>query len=1070
MAFRGVVVHPQRPPHDRLIASSARRTTHGGVAEMGSAGARRRSGFRPLLLRSAFLSRRGGFGKGCDDEATRLDGAAGGSVRPGIAGGATRRILAAAEPSGTCFPLSPPSSHIPPPAWSPPCARFAAALHAPVNSHRPHVFAPLLAAAPAENRAAPSKPRSARTSAPGARRDRPLGGGGGGGGARRGGAAAVRGRRDDSVQRKLERFHDGPEGPPLRVLPIGGVGEIGMNCMLVGHRDRYIMIDAGLMFPDYEEVGMQRVLPDTAFIHRWRHKIEALIITHGHEDHIGALPWVLPALDPSTPVFATGFTMQLVKRRLKEHNLPFEKRCKAVQMRTRFRAGPFEVEAVRVTHSIPDCCGLVLRCDDGTIFHTGDWKIDENPLDGRQFDREFLEGLSKEGVTLMMSDSTNSLAPGRTTSESNVAGALMEAVLAAKGRVITTQFASNVHRLGAVKAAADAAGRRLVFLGMSLRTYLDAAFRDGQAPFDPSVLLKAEDMSAFSPRDLLIVTTGSQGEPRAALNLASYGTSKMLQLNADDTVLYSAKMIPGNETRVVKMMNRIALQGPRILQGRQHGLHTSGHAYSEEQQEVIRLVKPQHFLPVHGEYAFMKEHELLAQRQGIRHTTVISNGEMVGVAPLRNAKVVSNGFYHQPRIHLETMYNDGGIAFGNAREMAVGERLHVATEGIVIATVEVFREPPGEEVLEAFTDADEDNEGDGAPRGLHGRLQIRTRCLWVDRGKLTDMMHSAGMAALNRLSSISQVLRKTVQRHSSRRPEVIVTAIDSFQPPVPPPPSPAPPSTLSADLSSFSPRVAKVGAVAEEQQPGGQEQRRRQRREQQERELREMLARDEKDDNAFGPTLQGTAGGRGVRKVGRRGRVGGESTESELSDGGYSSSSSDDERDRPSTDAASVPAAAAAAAAASSSDGSGSPGGWRDMGSGSVTGVAVSSGEEGQQRGDVAAGQGKSSKTRRGRRRSAASGSTGGAEEGEGKAGGASVEGAVETGAGGAAGAASGGEQNHKGLSTRVEAEGDREGEAGRNVETMGSGGEAGMDGRVESCSGDTREDVGDAAPLGSSH
>ncbi|CAI7898123.1 unnamed protein product, partial [Closterium sp. NIES-54] len=379
----------------------------------------------------------------------------------------------------------------------------------------------------------------------------------------------------------------------------------------------------------------------------------------------------------------------------------------------------------------------------------------------------------------MMSDSTNSLAPGRTTSESNVAGALMEAVLAAKGRVITTQFASNVHRLGAVKAAADAAGRRLVssarrcslllcsarlvsalpcsallassllcsprlcsahlflslgcvFLGMSLRTYLDAAFRDGQAPFDPSVLvcsthaphsfprafihpsppslyltltpksvrmhtcfhrmhtcfhrmhtcfhrmhtcfhrmhtcfhrmhtcfhrmhtcfhlmyslpvsscvcgvvgvharaahacgcpcaqLKAEDMSAFSPRDLLIVTTGSQGEPRAALNLASYGTSKMLQLNADDTVLYSAKMIPGNETRVVKMMNRIALQGPRILQGRQHGLHTSGHAYSEEQQEVIRLVKPQHFLPVHGEYAFMKEHELLAQRQGIRHTT-----------------------------------------------------------------------------------------------------------------------------------------------------------------------------------------------------------------------------------------------------------------------------------------------------------------------------------------------------------------------------------------------------------------------------------------------------------------
>ncbi|GJP70920.1 hypothetical protein CLOP_g1814 [Closterium sp. NIES-67] len=618
MASRGVAVHPQRvsdiPWHDRLIGGNARSTGLHGMAENSAARSRVRRGvwvshrapLEPVLFRSAFLARSSEFRRGCGREVSGRGRVADASASP--------RISAAAESTG-----------------------------APGAGSRP----------------APSKPRSSRPSAAGSRRDRPSGGGGGGGGggARRGGAG-VRRARDDSVARKLERFHDGPEGPPLRVLPIGGVGEIGMNCMLVGHRDRYVMIDAGLMFPDYDEVGMQRVLPDTAFIHRWRHKIEALIITHGHEDHIGALPWVLPALDPSTPVFATGFTMQLVKRRLKEHNLPFEKRCKAVQMRTPFTAGPFQVEPVRVTHSIPDCCGLVLRCDDGTIFHTGDWKIDEDPLDGRKFDREFLEGCPRRG--------TNSLAPGRTTSESSVAAALMDAVLAAKGRVITTQFASNVHRLGAIKAAADAAGRRLApgVPGHVAAHLPRCAFRDGQAPFDPSVLLKAEDMSAFSPRDLLIVTTGSQGEPRAALNLASYGTSRMLQLNSDDTVLYSAKMIPGNETRVVKMMNRIALQGPRILQGREHGLHTSGHAYREEQQEAIRLVQPQHFLPVHGEYAFLKEHELLAQRQGIRHT-VISNGEMVGVAPLRNSKVVSNGFYHQPRVHLESLCIDGGLFIWN---------------------------------------------------------------------------------------------------------------------------------------------------------------------------------------------------------------------------------------------------------------------------------------------------------------------------------------------------------------------------------------------------------------------
>ncbi|GJP71570.1 hypothetical protein CLOP_g2396 [Closterium sp. NIES-67] len=982
-------------------------TQHGlhGMAENSAARSRVRRGvwvshrapLEPVLFRSAFLARSSEFRRGCGREVSGRGRVADASASP--------RISAAAESTG-----------------------------APGAGSRP----------------APSKPRSSRPSAAGSRRDRPSGGGGGGGGggARRGGAG-VRRARDDSVARKLERFHDGPEGPPLRVLPIGGVGEIGMNCMLVGHRDRYVMIDAGLMFPDYDEVGMQRVLPDTAFIHRWRHKIEALIITHGHEDHIGALPWVLPALDPSTPVFATGFTMQLVKRRLKEHNLPFEKRCKAVQMRTPFTAGPFQVEPVRVTHSIPDCCGLVLRCDDGTIFHTGDWKIDEDPLDGRKFDREFLEGLSKEGVTLMMSDSTNSLAPGRTTSESSVAAALMDAVLAAKGRVITTQFASNVHRLGAIKAAADAAGRRLVFLGMSLRTYLDAAFRDGQAPFDPSVLLKAEDMSAFSPRDLLIVTTGSQGEPRAALNLASYGTSRMLQLNSDDTVLYSAKMIPGNETRVVKMMNRIALQGPRILQGREHGLHTSGHAYREEQQEAIRLVQPQHFLPVHGEYAFLKEHELLAQRQGIRHTTVISNGEMVGVAPLRNSKVVSNGFYHQPRVHLETMYNDGGIAFGNAREMAVGERLHVATEGIVIATVEVFREPPGEDLLEVFTDADEDDDSQGDRRGLHGRLQIRTRCLWVDRGKLTEMMHAAGMGALKKLNrdaslslverTIAQVLRKAVQRHSSRRPEVIVTAVDSFQPPVPPPPAPPPPSNLSADLSAFAQRGAKEGTKAEQAQAAGeQEARQWQRREQQERELQAMLAADEEAEGAFGPTAQGT-GRRQGRKGGRGGREGGESTESDFSDGGYSGSSSEEEGYGPSGGAAGVRAAAPAAVAASAGDKISSVGGWREIGSGSVLeGGAPGVGVEGQQGGEEEREKGKASKARRGRRRSGGGSSTdgsSGADEGEGTGGAARVEGAEGELAGGAEGAASGGKPRRKKRSASMEVEGGGEGEAGNAVE-----------------------------------
>eukprot|EP00271_Cylindrocystis_brebissonii_P002899 TRINITY_DN13655_c0_g2_i1.p1 TRINITY_DN13655_c0_g2~~TRINITY_DN13655_c0_g2_i1.p1 ORF type:complete len:1160 (-),score=309.56 TRINITY_DN13655_c0_g2_i1:418-3897(-) len=661
---------------------------------------------------------------------------------------------------------------------------------------------------------------------------------------------------DDSVQRKMEMFHEGRDGPPLRILPIGGLGEIGMNCMLVGHYDRYIMIDAGLMFPDYDELGIQRVLPDTNFIHRWRDKIEALVITHGHEDHIGALPWVIPALDPSTPIYATAFTMELVKRRLKEYRLPYEQRCHTVEMKSRFNAGPFSVEPMRVTHSIPDCCGLVLRCDDGTIVHTGDWKMDEGPLDNRPFDKNFFEGLAKEGVTLMMSDSTNSLAPGRTTSEADVAVSLMAKICEAKGRIITTQFASNVHRLGAVKRAADASGRKLVFLGMSLRTYMEAAQKAGQAPFDPASLVRAEDMKNYAPHELIIVTTGSQAEPQAALNLASLGVSRSLKLTKDDLLLYSAKMIPGNETRVVKMMNRIADLGPRIVQSRDSNLHTSGHAYRGEQEELIRLVKPQHFLPVHGEMCFMKEHEVLARANGIRHTTVIKNGEMLGVAHLRNGRVLSNGFVPMGRSKLELMYNDGDRAFGTAKELAIEERMQIALEGLVMASVELLRQPrrgqgaPSADGASGAADEAEEEEDSGRGRGsrkasigVPGRVRITTRCLWLDGGKLTHLMQSAADMALAKLSgdvslptverAIAAVLQKVVQRYSNKRPEVIVTAVEGGHPPPYNSPSSSPvadrPPSLSISGQSSNrgapPRPTGFGRQSERTSPQQQQQR-----------------------------------------------------------------------------------------------------------------------------------------------------------------------------------------------------------------------------------------------------
>ncbi|ONI08004.1 hypothetical protein PRUPE_5G152800 [Prunus persica] len=491
--------------------------------------------------------------------------------------------------------------------------------------------------------------------------------------------------------------------------------------------------------------------------------------------HMGMkITLVIPALDPRTPIFASSFTMELIKKRLKEHGIFVPSRLKTFRTKRKFMAGPFEIEPVRVTHSIPDCCGLVLRCSDGTILHTGDWKIDESPLDGRGFDREALEELSKEGVTLMMSDSTNVLSPGRTTSETSVADALLRHISAAKGRVITTQFASNIHRLGSVKAAADFTGRKLVFVGMSLRTYLDAAWKDGKAPIDPSSLVKVEDIDSYAPKDLLIVTTGSQAEPRAALNLASFGSSHSVKLTKEDIILYSAKVIPGNESRVMKMLNRISEIGSTIVMGKNEGLHTSGHGYRGELEEVLQIVKPQHFLPIHGELLFLKEHELLGRSTGIRHTTVIKNGEMLGVSHLRNRRVLSNGFTLLGKENLQLKFSDGDKAFGTSSELCVDERLRVALDGIIVVSMEILRP----QNVNGLTE-----------NSIKGKIKITTRCLWLDKGKLIDALHKAAHAALSSCPincplphmerTVSEVLRKLVRKYSGKRPDVIAIAMEN---------------------------------------------------------------------------------------------------------------------------------------------------------------------------------------------------------------------------------------------------------------------------------------------------
>jgi beta-CASP RNase J family ribonuclease len=562
-----------------------------------------------------------------------------------------------------------------------------------------------------------------------------------------------------------------------------------MNCMLVGHKDRYIMIDAGLLFPDAMEMGMQKVLPDTSFLHQWRDKIEAVVITHGHEDHIGALPWVVPGLDPGTPVYATQFVMNLVERRMREYSLWNPMRFKVFQVGSKFQLGPFELESFRTTHSIPDCIGLFLRSESGTIVHTGDWRIEEKPVDGDAFDRTTLEKIGQEGATLLMSDSTNVLAPGRTMSESDVGVNLANRIAQyhGKGRVIATQFASNVNRLGMLKKAADAAGRKLAFCGPSIASYLDACHKAGRAPFDPEELLDIEDaMDGYDPDKLVIVTTGSQAEPRASLSLASFDASPFLKILPDDLILYSAKVIPGNESRVMRMMNSLAGHGCEIAMGRGDNLHTSGHAYREELKEMLKMVNPQNFLPVHGEYAFLQAHANLAETEcGVKNTNVIRNGQMIGFREKRSksqvgelsslAKVVGD-------VKLFSFYNDGGKGTGTFDQMRLYERIKIAQEGIVFTNVEVHNRQVNPTKSRVKW-------GPSKQKGIEANLRITARAIWIDEGKLIGEMNRSVLGKLRDLplnTSLGEIenvvykeLRRCCKNHNNKRPEIIVMAHDS---------------------------------------------------------------------------------------------------------------------------------------------------------------------------------------------------------------------------------------------------------------------------------------------------
>eukprot|EP01023_Acetabularia_acetabulum_P007819 TRINITY_DN13410_c0_g1_i7.p1 TRINITY_DN13410_c0_g1~~TRINITY_DN13410_c0_g1_i7.p1 ORF type:complete len:474 (-),score=78.99 TRINITY_DN13410_c0_g1_i7:289-1710(-) len=386
-----------------------------------------------------------------------------------------------------------------------------------------------------------------------------------------------------------------------------------------------------------------------------------------------------------------------------------------------------------------------------------------------------------------MSDSTNALAPGKTVSESTVRQSIIERVLRHKeGRIVATQFASNLHRLGSMKAAADASGRNICFIGTALNVYMEAAFKDGRAPFDPRSLVQFSELDEYDPSELLIVTTGSQGEERAALQLASIDQSPKLKFQDKDLILYSAKVIPGNDTKVMQMMNRISQRGPKIAMGRGELLHSSGHAYREELSEVLKLVKPQHFLPVHGEYAFLTAHAELAQDLGIKHVEVIRNGEMLGVEQKRNNDQFSSisGLAKLGEAQLQFLYNDGFRGTGNRKEMCIDERQKLAHEGVVVIAVDIIRKPV---YTKKFGKGRKVSPKDVVAMGmLECQVKLTSRGMWTDGSSLLVQLHKVVMSTVTSLRgdaslaviehSITKAVVQACYRFNNKNPDVLVIA------------------------------------------------------------------------------------------------------------------------------------------------------------------------------------------------------------------------------------------------------------------------------------------------------
>ncbi len=468
----------------------------------------------------------------------------------------------------------------------------------------------------------------------------------------------------------------------LKIIPLGGLGEIGKNMTAIEYEDEILIIDCGLSFPEEEMLGVDIVIPDITYLLKNKEKVKGIVITHGHEDHIGALPYVLKKIN--VPVYGSRLTVGLIENKLKGFKMK-NAHIERVQPRQKIQLGAFNVEFISTSHSIPDAFALSVETPAGIVFHTGDFRIDYTPIDDQIIDLDKIAEIGRKGVLVMLADSTNAERPGTTRSEKSVGDTLNEIFSTRKSRIIIATFASHVHRIQQIVNSAVKYNRKVVFAGRSMLTVGAVAQELGVLNIPEGITITEKEMDRYPDEEVVVVVTGSQGEPMAALPRMASDEHRSLDIRKGDTVVFSSTPIPGNEKLVGKVMNQLYDRGAEVIYDKLYDVHTSGHACQEELKLMHRLVKPQYFIPVHGEVRHLRQHGLLAEELGMPKENIFV-GETGDIMEFSKESAKVTGKVTSGQVLVD------GLGVGDVGNIVLRDRKHLAEDGLMIVVVTIKRE------------------------------------------------------------------------------------------------------------------------------------------------------------------------------------------------------------------------------------------------------------------------------------------------------------------------------------------------------------------------------------------